>query len=105
VGWFYQRTRRACRSAIPRYQAVIDTYPEYADYDEVLFRMSECLRDTGRAAEALPHVARLLTEFPNSRFAEPARQLHTELSRVAPAPPPPAPPTPASPQPGPGDFK
>jgi outer membrane protein assembly factor BamD len=89
VGWFYQRTRQSCRAAIPRYQAVLDTFPDYRDTDEVLFRISECLGSSGRAPEALPLLDRLVTEYPQSRFVEPARTLHAALSQAAPAQAPP----------------
>jgi outer membrane protein assembly factor BamD len=95
VGWFYQRTRQACRSAIPRYQYVVDTYPDYEDIDEVTFRLAECLGATGRANEALPILSRLLTEHPASTFAASARELEARLRQTAPAPPVPSP-SPAS---------
>jgi outer membrane protein assembly factor BamD len=92
VGWFYQRTRKACHSAIPRYQAVVDNYPDYKQIDEVYYRLAECLGVTGRPAEALPIVSRMLFEHPQSPLAEQARELEAALRRASTV----APPSPAA---------
>lgn len=82
VGFFYQRTRQAYRSAIARYEALLAQYTDYTHLDEVLFRLVECLVASGRDAEAAPHVKRLVEEYPKSRFVEEARRI---LARLAPA--------------------
>jgi outer membrane protein assembly factor BamD len=89
AGYFYQRTRRALRSAINRYEGILVDYPDYAGVDEVLYRLSECMTLAARKAEALPQLSRLVAEYPNSKFAGPARSLIEELARQgvrAPAP-------------------
>jgi outer membrane protein assembly factor BamD len=109
VGYFYQRTRQAHRSAIGRYEAILARYPEFDRLDEVLFRLAECLSISGRAPEARPHLARLLEKYPQSSFADSARKLMSDLERSAPGTPPatsppasssPAPPSPVPPSPG-----
>jgi outer membrane protein assembly factor BamD len=104
AGYFYQRSRQAWRAAILRYEGINNEYPDFEDFDEVLYRMAECLGASGRKAEALPHLARLLSEYPTSRFAEMARKLMLEMQKIQgpDAPPAPSPvatptPTPASP--------
>ena len=102
AGFFYQRTRQSCHAAIARYQAILTEYPDYDQLDEVLYRLGECLGLSGRPAEALPHLGRLIEEFPKSDRVQDARDLMAELSaRGAPAPPSPspAPSPPASPAP------
>jgi outer membrane protein assembly factor BamD len=92
AGYFYQRTREAYRAAIIRYEGLISDYPDYARFDEVLYRLAECLHLSGRAAEAGPHLARLLEEYPQSEHADDARELMAQLPRGgAPAEAPPAP--------------
>lgn len=91
AGYFYQRTRRALRSAIGRYQGILSDYPDYAGVDEVLFRLSECLVAAARKAEALPHLGRLVGEYPNSKFAPQGRALMDELAKEGVAAPPAAP--------------
>jgi outer membrane protein assembly factor BamD len=99
AGYFYQRTRQACRAALARYETVLKSYPDYGRTDEVLFRMSECLVLSGRAPEAPPQLARLLKDYPQSEYAEDARRLMETASQTPAAPV--APPTPSSPAPEP----
>ena len=101
AGYFYQRTRELCRASIARYEVVLKEYPDYRALDEVLFRLAECLQASGRGSEALPHLGRLLEEYPKSSWVEPAKQLMA-ASAVAPPAPSPAPkaPSPAPEKPG-----
>ena len=100
AGYFYQRTREAYRAAITRYEGVITEFPDYEQFDEVLYRLAQCLHLSGRGAEAGPHLARLLEEYPQSKHAEEARELLAQLppggSREAPGLPAPPVPGPAS---------
>jgi outer membrane protein assembly factor BamD len=98
AGFFYQRTRQACRAAITRYEGIVNDYPDYDRLDEVLFRLSECLCTTGRGAEAQPILARLQAEFPTSEHLEQAQKFQCD---TAVAPPPPAPAATPSPTPTP----
>jgi outer membrane protein assembly factor BamD len=75
VGFFYQRGRRAYHSAILRYEDVLKQYPDYGKTDEVLYRMSECLVLSGRFAEALPQISRLIDSFPKSSYLSDAKRL------------------------------
>jgi outer membrane protein assembly factor BamD len=104
AGFFYQRTREAPRAAIVRYEGILRDYPDYKQLDEVLFRLAQALSLSGRTGEALPHLDRLLKEYPSSAFAEEARALQAQL-QAAPVPvatPVPPSPTPGSPSPTPG---
>jgi outer membrane protein assembly factor BamD len=93
AGWFYQKTRQYCRAAVARYEGILKDFPDFADVDLVLLHMAECLRAQGRTAEALPHLSRIIEEFPESAQVETARALLEEWSHDA--PPPPAAETPA----------
>jgi outer membrane protein assembly factor BamD len=93
AGWFYQRSRQYCRAAVARYEGILKDYPDFADLDLVLLHMAVCLRAQGRTAEALPHLSRLVEEFPESAQADTARTLMEEWAQDA--PPPPAAETPA----------
>ena len=101
AGYFYQRTRELCRASIARYEVVLKEYPDYRALDEVLFRLAECLQASGRGAEALPHLGRLLEEYPKSSWAEPAKRLMAAAAAAPPAPSPaPKTPSPAPEKPG-----
>ena len=100
VGLFYQRTRQAYRAAILRFEELLTEYPDYRDLDQVLLHLSESLAAAGRPAEAIPYLARLVAEYPNSPSTPRAQSLLDELRRQPPSPPPgPTPPPPPSPTP------
>jgi outer membrane protein assembly factor BamD (BamD/ComL family) len=92
AGYFYQRTRKAYRAAISRYESVLSEYPDYRGVDEVLLRISQALVASGRKPEALPYLARLVAEYPSSKVLGEAKKLQDLLA--AQAPPPPAAPIP-----------
>jgi outer membrane protein assembly factor BamD len=105
VGVFYQRTRQAWRSAIGRYETIVSDYPDFERFDEVLFRLAECLGNAGRYAEARPHLARLRSEFPNSSFLDEAQKLEEGfpapgVPAATPATSPATPPKPGTPADG-----
>ena len=103
AGYFYQRTRKACRSARFRYEGLLKNYPDFEETDQVLLRLAQCLEAGGRAAEALPHLARLLEEFPESRFLGEAQRLKQQIEAgptSLPVAPEPAPAASSSPVPG-----
>jgi outer membrane protein assembly factor BamD len=79
VGSFYQRTRQAWRSAIGRYETIVSDYPDFERFDEVLFRLAECLGNAGRYAEARPQLARLQADYPQSSFAAAAKKLEASF--------------------------
>jgi len=97
VGYFYQKTRKSWRSAVGRYETIVTEYPDYEKFDEVLFRLSQCLAFSGRYAEARPPLGRLQAEFPQSSFIEEAKKL--EASFPPAGVPAPAAATPAAPPP------
>ena len=82
VAWFYQKSRKAYRAAIPRYEDILKNFPDFDRTDETLLRLGQCLALSGREAEAAPVLARLLDEYPDSPFVGDARVL------MAPAPEP-----------------
>ena len=88
AGYFYQRSRRAYRAAISRYESVLSEYPDYRGVDEVLLRLAQALTAAGRKPEALPHLARLVSEYQTSRFLGEARKLQELLESQGPAPAP-----------------
>jgi outer membrane protein assembly factor BamD len=75
VAYFYQKSRRAYRAAIPRYENILKNYPDFERTDETLLRLGQCLALSGRTAEATPVLARLLDEFPESPFVKEARSM------------------------------
>jgi outer membrane protein assembly factor BamD len=95
AGYFYQKTRQAWRAACLRYEGILADYPDYDRTDEVLYRLAECLGVSGRQAEALPYLSRLISDYPKSAFIQPAQRLMELLSKAPVKPPPPASPAPS----------
>jgi len=96
AGQFYQKTRQACRAAITRYEGILNDYPDYSGLDLVLFRLSQCLCQSGRGVEAQPHLAKLQSEYPDSPLAGEAKSFTCDTP-VLPPPPSPSPsPAPAT---------
>jgi len=75
VAWFYQKSRKAYRAAIPRYEDILKNFPDFDQTDETLLRLGQCLTLTGRETEAAPVLARLLDEYPESPFVQTAREM------------------------------
>lgn len=96
VGQFYQKTRKAWRAAIGRYERVLREYPDYEALDEVIFRLGEALTASARFLEARPVFARLEEEYPESQWLPKARELLAEMPVILP----PAEDLPATPPPG-----
>jgi outer membrane protein assembly factor BamD len=82
VGYFYQRTRKAWRAAIGRYQRILREYPDYEHLDEVIFRLGEALAASARFAEARPVLHRLKEEFPDSQWVSEANELLAEMPEM-----------------------
>jgi outer membrane protein assembly factor BamD len=95
AGYFYQRTRQACRAAITRYEGILNDYPDYERLDDVLYRMSECLCVTGRGSEAQPLLARLQSEYPTSEHVTEAKDFECDTAVAPPAPSPTPSPSPS----------
>lgn len=87
VGYFYQRTRKAYRASVARYEGILRSYPDYEQLDEVLYRLGETLATVARYAEARPPLARLIEEFPKSQFVDEATKLLARMPPVLPASP------------------
>ncbi|MEO5760862.1 MAG: outer membrane protein assembly factor BamD [Vicinamibacteria bacterium] len=102
VAYFYQKSRKAYRAAIPRYQEILKNYPDFEQTEETLLQLGRCMTWSGRNAEAAPVLARLIEEYPESPFVEEARTLMaTPVDPKLIPPPRPVPSPEASPSPSP----
>jgi len=54
--------------AIVLYKKLLDDYPFYQRNDQVLYQMSRAYEELGRIGEAMEVMARLVREFPESRY-------------------------------------
>jgi outer membrane protein assembly factor BamD len=73
VAKFYIK-RNSFPAAVQRLNFLIDTYPAYTERDEALYDLGIALSEAGRKAEARLYFERVMTEFPNSSYADKAKR-------------------------------
>lgn len=73
VARFYMK-RRSWTAAVQRLNYLIDTYPNYADRAGSFYDLGTALTRLGRNGEARLYFERVVSEFPQSEYAEPARR-------------------------------
>lgn len=78
VARFYMK-RGSWEAASHRLNFLIDSYPHFAQRDAVFYDLGQALSRLGRHGEARLYFERVITEFPNSDYAEPARRRLTNL--------------------------
>ena len=81
VGQFYFRSRWY-RGAVPRFESILKTNPEYLRRDAVYYLLAESLLRTGRTKEAYDYFTKLVGEFKVSEYLEEAQARVTELTRL-----------------------
>ena len=89
-GYFYQRTRQACRAAITRYEGILNDYPDYsAPRRRAVPPVASASARPDGASRRSPTSRRLLAEYPDSalRRGRRSRSRATRRScRPAPSP-------------------
>ncbi len=78
VGYFYYRVKWY-PGAIERLDALKKSDPEYTNRDAVYYYLAESYVKVGKPAEALPLFDRLVKEFDQSEYLEPAKKRIEEL--------------------------
>jgi outer membrane protein assembly factor BamD len=78
VAKFYMK-RGSWGAASQRLNYLIDAYPNFAGRDAVFYDLGRTLSNLGRNGEARLYFERVITEFPESEFAEPARKRLTDI--------------------------
>ena len=78
IARFYMK-RGSWLAASQRLNFLIDEYPNFAARDAVFFDLGQTLARLGRNGEARLYFERVITEFPQSTYAEQARRRLTEI--------------------------
>jgi outer membrane protein assembly factor BamD len=78
VARFYIK-RGSNTAAVQRLNFLIDTYANYNDRAGAFFDLGTALTRLGRSGEARLYFERVLTEFPKSEYAEPAKRRLSEI--------------------------
>lgn len=74
IGYFYFR-REAWPGAVDRFKEVLESFPNFSRKDEVYLLLGRSLIKVNRPDEARLYLEKLITEFPQSSHAAPARDL------------------------------
>lgn len=72
VGRFYEE-RGNLAGARGRYKEVLESYPEYSDMAEILFRLASVLEKAKNNDEAAIYLTKIVAEYPFSKRSEEAR--------------------------------
>ena len=78
VARFYMK-RRSYPAAVQRLNYLIDEYPNFAERDAVFFDLGTSLAALGRNGEARLYFERVVSEFPQSEYAEKAKRRLDEI--------------------------
>ena len=78
VAKFYIK-RGSWLAATQRLNFLIDSYPNFVQRDAVFYDLGHALSKLGRNGEARLYFERVITEYPQSEYAEQARRRLTEL--------------------------
>lgn len=70
----YYAKRKSWTAAVQRLNFVIDTYPNYTDRDAAFFDLGHALAKLGRNGEARLYFERVVSEFPQSDYADRAKR-------------------------------
>ncbi|HEX7150975.1 MAG TPA: outer membrane protein assembly factor BamD [Thermoanaerobaculia bacterium] len=73
VARFYIK-RRSWTAAVQRLNFLIDTYPSYTGRDGAFFDLGNALSELGRSGEARLYFERVVSEFPDSDYADRAKR-------------------------------
>lgn len=78
VAKFYMK-RGSNTAAVQRLNYLIDTYPEYSARAAAFFDLGNALQNLGRSGEARLYFERVVSEFPNSEYADKAKRRLDEI--------------------------
>ena len=83
IGRHYYRTR-AYKASISRLSEILTSYPSYSRMDEVYFYLADSNFRAGKTQESVPYFMKLVTDYPQSKFAKQAQERLDEVNRTAP---------------------
>ena len=84
----YQSNKGGLKGAQSRYKEIVDKYPHFSYMDEVLFKLANTYREEEEPDEAAKYYAQILRNYPNSNFAEKAKEQLNIIGAPIPEPDP-----------------
>jgi outer membrane protein assembly factor BamD len=77
VGNFY-RKKKSYDAATERFQKLLESYPEFRQKDKVYYWLGWTLQRNRNEADARTWLDRVVSEYPNSKYAKKAQEILTE---------------------------
>ncbi len=83
IGKHYYRIK-AYKASISRMTDILTDYPSFSGMDEVYFYLADAYCRSGKTEEGMPYFMKLVTDYPQSKYAKKARERIEEINRSAP---------------------
>jgi len=74
--------REAYRAAIDRLKDVLSNYPTFSKMDKVFFLLGDCYFRSEQTEESIPYFTKLITDYPQSRYARKAKERMEEIEKI-----------------------
>jgi outer membrane protein assembly factor BamD len=82
IGEHYYRVY-AYKASTARLSEILTNYPSYSKMDEVYFYLADSYHKWKKTEESIPYFTKLVTDFPESKFAKKAQERLAEINKAA----------------------
>jgi outer membrane protein assembly factor BamD len=80
IGSLYYK-RKAFPAAISRLKEILSSYPTFSGLDKVFFILGDSYYKMNQVEESIPYYTKLITDYPQSKFAKKAQERMEEIER------------------------
>jgi outer membrane protein assembly factor BamD len=81
IGELYYK-RKAFKAAVSRLNEILTEYPNFSSMDKVYFTLGDSYYQWNKQEEALPFFRKLITDYPESKYAEKAADKIEEIEEL-----------------------
>ncbi len=81
IGYHYYR-RKSYRASTSRLTEILTNFPSYSRMDEVYFYLADSYYKWKKTEESIPYFTKLVTDYPESKYAEKAQDRLAEIDRL-----------------------
>jgi outer membrane protein assembly factor BamD len=82
IGYHYYQ-RRAYKASTSRLAEILTSFPSYSKMDEVYFYLADSYYKWKKIEESIPYFTKLVTDYPESKFAKKAQDRLKEINSAA----------------------
>jgi outer membrane protein assembly factor BamD len=76
--------RKVYKASISRLKDILTNYPSYSKLDEVFFLLGDSYYKANQEEESIPYFTKLISDYPQSKYAEKAQERMEEIEKKAP---------------------